>query len=273
VLFFGDTNTVGIDISNPLRVLKTTTSAWTLCSSPAHPCHFTISEDCGRRYRFLFAGAAAPIIGLAFIDSVFFATHGKCIHSVRKVQACKHISLSLFFQFIWNTFELDWEQPNDLRYVFTSGAITGGFCALLQTSLALLLSICSGNQANSEKGNQVHQVPRSGRASEPEMDPNLALSHSLARFTTGTVFRDALIQGGLREPYSQTMFALTESGGSLTTSASQSPEILVIMAAGGTSGMISALLPYPLNIIKTRLQVTKAVEAHPNNRIRLETLI
>ncbi|KAH9451610.1 hypothetical protein MJO28_014642 [Puccinia striiformis f. sp. tritici] len=69
------------------------------------------------------------------------------------------------------------------------------------------------------------------------------------------------------------MFALTESGGSLTTSASQSPEILVIMAAGGTSGMISALLPYPLNIIKTRLQVTKAVEAHPNNRIRLETLI
>ena len=30
-------------------------------------------------YRFLFAGAAAPIIGLAFIDSFFFATYGKCM--------------------------------------------------------------------------------------------------------------------------------------------------------------------------------------------------
>jgi hypothetical protein len=30
-------------------------------------------------YKFLFAGAAAPIIGLAFIDSFFFATYGKCM--------------------------------------------------------------------------------------------------------------------------------------------------------------------------------------------------
>ncbi|KAH9464030.1 hypothetical protein Pst134EB_003569 [Puccinia striiformis f. sp. tritici] len=34
------------------------------------------------------------------------------------------------------------------------------------------------------------------------------------------------------------------------------------MVAGGTSGMISALLPYPLDIIKTRLQVTKVTSSY-----------
>ncbi|KAG0147556.1 hypothetical protein CROQUDRAFT_106359 [Cronartium quercuum f. sp. fusiforme G11] len=66
-------------------------------------------------YRFLFAGAAAPILGLAFIDSCFFATYGKC--------------MSLFDQ--------DRERPDRLIYVFASGAFAGGCCALLQTPMLL----------------------------------------------------------------------------------------------------------------------------------------
>ncbi|KAH9440614.1 hypothetical protein MJO28_002349 [Puccinia striiformis f. sp. tritici] len=196
-------------------------------------------------YRFLFAGAAAPIIGLAFIDSVFFATYGKCM----------------------NTFEQDRERPNDLRYVFTSGAITGGFCALLQTPIEVIKCRAQAEHLNHETGSKSGSFAIAKKIYRRDGFQGFYLGGLMTglrdSLSSGIFFTSyALIRGGLRELYSQTTFALTESGGPLTTSASRSPEILVNMVAGGTSGMISALLPYPLDIIKTRLQVTKVTSSY-----------
>ncbi|KAI7941706.1 hypothetical protein MJO29_013780, partial [Puccinia striiformis f. sp. tritici] len=194
VLFFGDTNKVGIGISNPLGVLKVR-----LQTNPSPNPDHHISLD-----SLLFSRSPLPLHYLRGLWKKIQVSicwrgrsdHWSCIYRLglfcnlwkMHVQACKHISLSLFFQFIWNTFKLDWEQPNDLRY-----RLQGVLCALTNSSqwllvkLALLLSICSGNQANSEKGNQIEVIKCRAQAEHlnHKMDPNLALSHSLARFTTG----------------------------------------------------------------------------------------
>ncbi|KAI9609873.1 hypothetical protein H4Q26_006862 [Puccinia striiformis f. sp. tritici PST-130] len=177
-------------------------------------------------YRFLFAGAAAPIIGLAFIDSVFFATYGKCM----------------------NTFEQDRERPNDLRYVFTSGAITGGFCALLQTPIEVIKCRAQAEHLNHETGSKSGSFAIAKKIYRRDGFQGFYLGGLMTglrdSLSSGIFFTSyALIRGGLRELYSQ------------TTNPGQH-------GCRWHVSMISALLPYPLDIIKTRLQVTKVTSSY-----------
>lgn len=192
-------------------------------------------------YRFLFAGAAAPILGLAFIDSFFFATYGKC--------------MSVFGQ--------DRERPEHLPYVFASGAFAGGCCALLQTPIEVIKC-----RAQAEHVNQTTGV----KLGSYEISRKILRESGLRGFYLGglmTGFRDSISSGIFFTSYAIIRGLLSshsvqrESNDELTSykkteSSSRSPkEILQIMLAGALSGTISALLPYPLDIIKTRLQVNK----------------
>ncbi|KAA1100950.1 hypothetical protein PGT21_002524 [Puccinia graminis f. sp. tritici] len=196
-------------------------------------------------YKFLFAGAAAPIIGLAFIDSFFFATYGKCM----------------------NTFQQDRERPNHLGYVFTSGAVAGGFCALLQTPIEVIKCRAQAEHLNHETGSKSGSFLIAKKIYRRDGFQGFYLGGLMTglrdSLSSGIFFTSyALMRGGLRQLYPQQATALPDPGNSLTTSTTRSPEILVNMIAGGSSGMISALLPYPLDIIKTRLQVTKVTSSY-----------
>ncbi|PLW19722.1 hypothetical protein PCANC_01971 [Puccinia coronata f. sp. avenae] len=196
-------------------------------------------------YRFLFAGAAAPIIGLAFIDSFFFATYGKCM----------------------NTFHQDRERPNHLGYVFTSGAIAGGFCALLQTPIEVIKCRAQAEHLNHETGSKSGSFAIARKIYRRDGFQGFYLGGLMTglrdSLSSGIFFTSyALMRSGLRQLYSQPLFGLADPGDSLATPPSRSADILVNMLAGGSSGMISALLPYPLDIIKTRLQVTKVTSLY-----------
>ncbi|OAV90253.1 hypothetical protein PTTG_28377 [Puccinia triticina 1-1 BBBD Race 1] len=196
-------------------------------------------------YRFLFAGAAAPIIGLAFIDSFFFATYGKCM----------------------NTFDQDRERPNHLGYVFTSGAIAGGFCALLQTPIEVIKCRAQAEHLNHETGSKSGSFAIAKKIYRRDGFQGFYLGGLMTglrdSLSSGIFFTSyALTRGGLRQLFSQQSFASSDSESPLSTPTTRSSEILVNMVAGGSSGMISALLPYPLDIIKTRLQVTKVTSSY-----------
>jgi len=196
-------------------------------------------------YRFLFAGAAAPIIGLAFIDSFFFATYGKCM----------------------NTFNQDRERPNHLGYVFTSGAIAGGFCALLQTPIEVIKCRAQAEHLNHETGSKSGSFAIAKKIYRRDGFQGFYLGGLMTglrdSLSSGIFFTSyALTRGGLRQLNELSPYGLADSGSSLTTPLPRSSEILVNMVAGGTSGMISALVPYPLDIIKTRLQVTKVTSSY-----------
>ncbi|KAL7008830.1 hypothetical protein EMMF5_001576 [Cystobasidiomycetes sp. EMM_F5] len=135
---------LGILASNPLEVLKvrmqTAIPAATAADTPSTP-----RAGAGSRppastregllllwraegARFLVAGAAAPILGLAFIDAAFFGIYGR----------------SMFNQ--------DRQNPSEISRVFASGAIAGGLCALLQTPIEVIKCRAQvENQASSRK--------------------------------------------------------------------------------------------------------------------------
>lgn len=196
-------------------------------------------------YRFLFAGAAAPILGLAFIDSFFFATYGKCM----------------------TTFNQDRERPSKLPLVFASGAIAGGVCALLQTPIEVIKCRAQAELLNHETGSKTGSFSIARKIYQRDGFQGFYLGGFMTglrdSMSSGIFFTSyALIRGGLRDLCSSNPVGLWQSANCPTTSNSRSFEILVNMVSGGTSGLISALVPYPLDIIKTRLQVTKVTSSY-----------
>ncbi|MBW0569015.1 hypothetical protein O181_108730 [Austropuccinia psidii MF-1] len=177
-------------------------------------------------YRFLFAGAAAPILGLAFIDSFFFATYGKC--------------MSIFNQ--------DRERPSNLNHVFASGATAGGVCALLQTPIEVIKC-----RAQAEHFNQL----TGAKAGSFVIAKKIYQRDGLRGFYLGglmTGLRDSLSSGIFFTSYALIRRNLQDfycfaSHDSYSTSSKSAPEIFQLMFAGGMSGVISALLPYPLDIV------------------------
>lgn len=117
--------------------------------------------------RFLFAGAAGPILGLAFIDSFFFATYGRCMSSLSQ----------------------DRQDPSSLAAVFASGAAAGGVCALLQTPVEVVKCRAQAEPLD----------PRTGeKSSSWEISRKIASGQGLRGFYIGgltTAVRDSMSSG------------------------------------------------------------------------------
>ncbi|KAI7940280.1 hypothetical protein MJO28_013932, partial [Puccinia striiformis f. sp. tritici] len=203
VLFFGDTNKVGIGISNPLGVLKVR-----LQTNPSPNPDHHISLD-----SLLFSRSPLPLHYLRGLWKKIQVSicwrgrsdHRSCIYrlglfcNLWKMHVCFISTLifdcsrSLLKPFCEKGPGLQTHFSFTLLPIHLEHRLQGVLCALTNSSqwllvkLALLLSICSGNQANSEKGNQIEVIKCRAQAEHlnHKMDPNLALSHSLARFTTG----------------------------------------------------------------------------------------
>jgi len=217
--------------------------------------------------RFLVAGAAAPILGLAFIDSAFFALYGR--------------TMSFFRQ--------DRQDPQSLYRVFQSGAIAGGVCALLQTPIEVVKCRAQVESQASSRALGSFGIARL-----------ILKEEGLKGFYHGgltTTFRDTISSGIFFSGYimfrrifrgdapfrsapasPSVSYPHQPNGSSLETLAEQSTpipelapqeskpssytaEVLQILAAGGLAGSISAIIPYPLDIIKTRLQTVHSQPA------------
>jgi hypothetical protein len=69
-------------------------------------------------------------------NACLFYFYFSCENSSPDLFSREEQGLQAFFLLTRNTFHQDRERPNHLGYVFTSGAIAGGFCALLQTPVS-----------------------------------------------------------------------------------------------------------------------------------------
>lgn len=257
---------VGILASNPLEVLKVRMqTALPPTAAAAQPS--TSRVGAGSRppsstreglvmlwrtegAKFLIAGAAAPILGLAIIDSTFFALYGR--------------SMSFFQQ--------ERQNPADLTKVFASGALAGGVCALLQTPVEVIKC-------------RAQNEPQKG----PKTLGSLGITKLIAQqegfkgFYHGgltTALHDTFSSGIFFTAYiafrrilrNEDPFSAKPSSASRQTQVdnlnlipeltepiksprfSYTVEILQTLLAGGVAGSLSAILTYPLDIIKTRLQ-------------------
>ncbi|SCV67117.1 BQ2448_5763 [Microbotryum intermedium] len=217
--------------------------------------------------RFLFAGAAGPILGLAFIDSAFFGLYG---------------------QFM-SRFDQDRQDPTSLTKVFVAGATAGGLCALLETPIEVVkcrAQVESG--AGAKLGSfkiasmiarheglrgfyigglmtAIHDGISSGiffcgsrttriadfmfrrmlRGESPYFTPPIP-----PRIPASTAIPDSPFSSA-SAPSSAAAAPTTTADGHLSC-----PEIGRILLAGGFAGALSAVVPYPFDIIKTRLQTS-----------------
>ncbi|KDE03758.1 hypothetical protein MVLG_05762 [Microbotryum lychnidis-dioicae p1A1 Lamole] len=279
----------GILVSNPLEVLKvrlqtaqvpsnrvgrsspppTATSSSATPSATAASTHASSTSTTrpglaslwkAEGARFLFAGAAGPILGLAFIDSAFFGLYG---------------------QFM-SRFDQDRQDPTSLTKVFVAGATAGGLCALLETPIEVVkcraqVESGAGTKLGSFKiasmiarheglrgfyigglMTAIHDGISSGiffcgyfmfrrmlRGESPYFTPPVP-----PRIPTSTAIPDI--------PFSIASAASSAAAASTTTTdgSLSYPEIGRILLAGGLAGALSAVVPYPFDIIKTRLQTS-----------------
>ncbi|KAK4048955.1 hypothetical protein OIV83_004511 [Microbotryomycetes sp. JL201] len=191
--------------------------------------------------RFLFAGAAGPILGLAFIDSAFFGLYGRAMAELGQ----------------------DRQDPNGLGRVFAAGAAAGGICAMLETPIEVVKCRAQVEQGTGQKLGSF-KIARA-----------IAKKEGLRGFYIGglmTAIHDGISSGIFFWGYfvfrrllrGEHPFTASDPNPNLTTLAdTPAPlppraqdrcEILRILFAGGLAGALSAVLPYPFDIIKTRLQ-------------------
>ncbi|GAA5873131.1 hypothetical protein JCM1840_005577 [Sporobolomyces johnsonii] len=228
--------------------------------------------------RFFFAGAAGPILGLAFIDSAFFGLYGRVMQQLGQ----------------------DRQDPNALHRVFIAGAAAGAACSILETPIEVVKT-----RAQTESSSGPNQ-PKLGSFRIARL---IAAKEGLRGFYVGggmTALHDGFSSGIFfaayfifrrllrgEDPFHPSSLAPSPSSPSLASasaSASASSaaatlapqdtptpipssartmdraEIGRIMLAGGLAGALSALIPYPFDIVKTRLQTanfeSKARSSH-----------
>ncbi|CAD6586615.1 MAG: hypothetical protein CYPHOPRED_003618 [Cyphobasidiales sp. Tagirdzhanova-0007] len=223
--------------------------------------------------RFLVAGAAAPILGLAFIDSAFFALYGRTMSILKQ----------------------DRQDPYSLPWVFASGSLAGGVCALLQTPIEVIKCRAQvENQASSKKlgsfGIARLTARQEGLKGFYHGGLTTAFRDTLSSgifFTAYITFR-RLLRGDAPFHSNMTAYTAGESSSSSShfdsnrassailkeatpvpdieanppnNSTPYSVEIMQTLLAGGLAGSLSAIIPYPLDIIKTRLQTVHSQPA------------
>lgn len=225
----------GIVLSNPLEVLKvrhqvarnqpfTTSSSSTkgkhktpsvVSASIASKANLSFAQLYRKEgSRILFVGTAGPILGLALLDSAFFAGYG--------------IAMSHFNQ--------DRTRPSDLGKVFLSGASSGSLCALLQTPVEVVK--CTAQAESSATPRTSFQIARS-----------IAQTKGLRGFYVGgliTAAEDGIGSGiffasyfwlrSLLRPRNYDYEAVHEDRAS---------EIARIALSGGLAGILGAIIPYP----------------------------
>lgn len=213
-------------------------------------------------FRFFFAGTAGPILGLAFIDSAFFGLYG------RMMQA----------------FGQDRQDPNSLSRVALSGAAAGAMCAMLETPIEVVKTRA-----------QVESIPGKKLGSF-KIASQIARKEGLRGFYIGglmTAVHDGISSGIFFFGYfvfrrllrGESPFQAAAPAPSTATTTTPRPtptptpdeppipsspgmgnlEVLRIMLAGGLAGALSAIVPYPFDIVKTRLQTANfATRARTN---------
>ncbi|BGP52389.1 hypothetical protein JCM10450v2_008367 [Rhodotorula kratochvilovae] len=214
--------------------------------------------------RFFFAGTAGPILGLAFIDSAFFGLYGQMMEKLHQ----------------------DRQDPNALSRVFLSGATAGALCALLETPIEVVKTRA---QVESVPGKKLGSF---GIASQIARKEGLrgfyigglmtAVHDGIASgifFWSYFVFR-RLLRGeapfhAVSQPPASPLESLNPASPSFAPPASSpsadtpapapipnsstaptmnKAEVGRILLAGGLAGALSAVIPYPFDIVKTRLQ-------------------
>ncbi|GAA5932822.1 hypothetical protein JCM1841_005440 [Sporobolomyces salmonicolor] len=214
--------------------------------------------------RFFFAGAAGPILGLAFIDSAFFGLYGRVMQQLGQ----------------------DRQDPNALHRVFLAGASAGAACSILETPIEVVKT-----RAQTESSSGPNQ-PKLGSFRIARL---IAAKEGLRGFYVGggmTALHDGFSSGIFfatyfifrrllrgEDPFHPSSLPSSPSSPSLASTSASAPstaatlappdtptsipssartmdkaEIGRIMLAGGLAGALSALIPYPFDIVKTRLQ-------------------
>ncbi|GAA6015852.1 hypothetical protein JCM11491_007209 [Sporobolomyces phaffii] len=202
--------------------------------------------------RFFFAGAAGPILGLAFIDSAFFGLYGR----------------------VMQKFGQDRQDPNALPRVFLAGATAGAACALLETPIEVVKTRAQVESSGSSPGGKLGSFRIASMIAKKEGLRGFYVGGLMTSihdgissgifFATYFVFR-RLLRG--EHPFHQGVVPTpipTTTGTSNSVldapeAASTHPgmgkgEVARILLAGGLAGALSALIPYPFDIVKTRLQ-------------------
>lgn len=285
---------VGILVSNPLEVLKvrlqtarvpgsrvgagsrsappTTASSTASTSSipsassqhqsSSHPRTGLRSLWRSEGVKFMFAGAAGPILGLAFIDSAFFGGYGAVMQQLGQ----------------------DRQDPTMLSRVFLAGAASGATCALLQTPIEVVKCRAQAERSPGQNGAKLGSF---------KIARLIAQKDGLRGFYIGglmTACRDGISSGIFfwgyfvfrrllrgEEPFrSASSLSIPPSstipdappppstGSFYTNGKIDKKEVGRILLAGGLAGSLSAVIPYPFDIIKTRLQTSNVESrAHP----------
>ncbi|GAA5867979.1 hypothetical protein JCM3774_001554 [Rhodotorula dairenensis] len=215
--------------------------------------------------RFFFAGTAGPILGLAFIDSAFFGLYGRMMQALGQ----------------------DRQDPNSLARVALSGAAAGAMCAMLETPIEVvktraqvesipgkkLGSFKIASQIARKEGlrgfyigglmTAVHDGISSGifffgyfvfrrllRGESPFQAAEPSPLESLAK-PPGPVAVSTSSTSQLDEP---PIPPIPPPASPASSGGMGNVEVLRIMLAGGLAGALSAIVPYPFDIVKTRLQ-------------------
>ncbi|GAA5935355.1 uncharacterized protein JCM15063_001010 [Sporobolomyces koalae] len=203
--------------------------------------------------RFFFAGAAGPILGLAFIDSAFFGLYGQ----------------------VMQRFGQDRQDPNALPKVFLAGATAGAACALLETPIEVVKTRAQVESASSSPGGKLGSFRIASMIAKKEGLRGFYVGGLMTSihdgvssgifFATYFVFRRLLRgehpfhQGTLPTPPQPGTPIGQDSVPDAPVAATTNPgmgkgEVARILLAGGLAGALSALIPYPFDIVKTRLQ-------------------
>ncbi|GAA5820152.1 hypothetical protein JCM3770_005393 [Rhodotorula araucariae] len=219
--------------------------------------------------RFFFAGTAGPILGLAFIDSAFFGLYGQMMEKLHQ----------------------DRQDPNALSRVFLSGATAGAMCALLETPIEVvktraqvesvpgkkLGSFGIAKQIARKEGlrgfyigglmTAIHDGISSGiffwsyfvfrrllRGEAPFHAAAHAAGSPLESLNPASAHARAPPPGAATPDIPSPAPIPHSSSPSSTAPTMNKAEVGRILLAGGLAGALSAVIPYPFDIVKTRLQ-------------------